>query len=286
MCSMACTHRGSKPDSVLSLLMRRAAPGPGLEGLGEGGSPGSHRGLLCMCKPSPGRLACGLGLRGLGLGLGQAARPSSVRAAGAPVQCSTKRWAMSRGTATWPPWATAWHSLADLCSRGWSQASTLSQREGRALAGGLCRGRSGASDGTGLWNEQWDEAEAEAAPLARWCQACDHAPEIAACSVSTARPAAWGDHALTADTSAGTSHVQGWCNLPATASSPVAQGAEVVGPPAGRVGHHGHRLALKHAHAHPGAPPQQLALQPQHPASEAGFELDGAACPTRAACSA
>ena len=65
---MACTHLGSEADSVLSLLMRRAALGPGLAGLGEGGSPGSHRGLLCMWKPSRGRLACGLGVWGLGLG--------------------------------------------------------------------------------------------------------------------------------------------------------------------------------------------------------------------------
>ena len=37
-----------------------------------------------------------------------------MKAPGAPVQYSTNCWAMSRGTAIWPPWATAWHSRAAL----------------------------------------------------------------------------------------------------------------------------------------------------------------------------
>ena len=52
---------------------------------------------------------------------------------------------------------------------------------------------------------------------------------------------------------------------------PVAQGPKVVCPAAGRVRHHGHRLALKHAHAHPWAPPQQLSLHQASAVRQAGL---------------
>ena len=96
--------KASAPDMLLSLLTRRTSPGrlPGPSLAREKRGPAlSHRGLVCKRSSA---VSAGSGAGSAGTGLwGAVDKPCSSKAARAPVQCSTKRWAMSTGTAIWPP---------------------------------------------------------------------------------------------------------------------------------------------------------------------------------------